>query len=173
VRAGAPWDVEYVPFSLTQVHVPEGEPDAWDDPDKASSLLAMQAGIVVRDRMPELFPAAHLALFAARHDEGRDLRVDSVVAAVLQEAGVDSDAVMTDIEAGWPLATFRKEHTEVAERHKVWGVPTFIVRDQAAFVRFMHRPEGDAAEARRTIDRVLDLLTWPNLNEFKHTSISR
>jgi hypothetical protein len=55
----------------------------------------------------------------------------------------------------------------------VWGVPTFIVGEQAAFVRLMDRPKDDGAYARRTIDRVVDLLDWPNLNEFKHTSIPR
>ena len=55
----------------------------------------------------------------------------------------------------------------------MWGVPTFIVDDQAAFVRFMNRPDGDGEVARRTVERVVDLLGWPELNEFKHTSIPR
>jgi hypothetical protein len=38
----------------------------------------------------------------------------------------------------------------------------------------MHRPMGDAAVARRTIERALELVTgWPDLNEFKHTKIPR
>ncbi len=42
------------------------------------------------------------------------------------------------------------------------------------FVRLMDRPEGDGELATTTVDRVLDLLTgWPELNEFKHTSIPR
>ena len=41
------------------------------------------------------------------------------------------------------------------------------------FVRLMNRPEGDGALATTTVERVLDLLTWPELNEFKHTSIPR
>jgi len=41
-------------------------------------------------------------------------------------------------------------------------------------VRFMHRPQGDADLAIRTIERVLDLLgDFPQLNEFKHTSLKR
>ncbi len=174
LEAGAPWQVRFVPFSLTQVHVAEGELDAWDDPDKASSLLAMEAGIVVRDRMPDRFLAAHLALFAARHDQGGDLRLPDVVTGALESAGVDSAKVMAEIEAGWPLATFRKEHTDSVEQHKVFGVPTFIVDDQAVFVRYMHRPQGDADLARTTVERTLDLLTgWPDLNEFKRTTIAR
>jgi hypothetical protein len=174
LQDGAPWDVTFVPFSLNQVHVGEGEPDAWDDPAHASSLLAMQAGIVVRDQMPDKFLTAHLALFAARHDEGRDLRLAEVVSETLDRAGVDGAAVLAEIEDGWPLATFRKAHTDAVDAHHVWGVPTFIAGDQAAFVRFMHRPNGDADEARRTIERTIELLSgWPDLNEFKHTSLSR
>ena len=174
LRAGAPWNVTFVPFSLTQVHVGEGELDAWDDPTKADTLLAMEAGLVVRDRMPDQFLDAHLALFAVRHDEGLDLRQTDVVRSALDRAGIDSGTVLTEIEAGWPLAQLRKEHTEAAERHAVWGVPTFIAGDEAAFVRLMTRPEGDADLARRTIERVVDLLGGaPELNEFKHTSISR
>jgi hypothetical protein len=170
---GADWDVEFVPFSLTQVHVAEGEVDAWDNPAKANTLLAMQAGIVVRDRMPDLFLKAHTALFAARHDRGLDVRDPELVANVLDEVGVDSAAVLAEIKEGWPLTTFRKAHTDAVDSHRVWGVPTFIVGDQAAFIRFMHRPEGDAVQARQTIERVVDLLAWPDLNEFKHTSVPR
>ena len=38
----------------------------------------------------------------------------------------------------------------------------------------MDRPGDDGAHARRTIDRVVDLLGgFPELNEYKHTSIKR
>ena len=59
------------------------------------------------------------------------------------------------------------------ESHEVWGVPTFIVGDRAVFVRLLEGPEGDSSLATSTIERVLDLLGWANLNEFKHTNIPR
>jgi hypothetical protein len=54
-------------------------------------------------------------------------------------------------------------------------VPTFTVGDQAAFVRRMHRAPAVAVapESARTIERVIDLLAWPDLNEFEPTSIPR
>jgi hypothetical protein len=55
----------------------------------------------------------------------------------------------------------------------VWGDPTFIVGDRSVFVRLLEQSEGDVAVATRTIERVLDLIEWPILNEFKHTSIPR
>ncbi|HEX9991597.1 MAG TPA: DsbA family protein [Acidimicrobiales bacterium] len=172
--AGADWEVRWVPFSLGQVHVAEGEPDVWDDPDKDSGLLALRAGVVVRDRHPERFLDAHRRLFAARHDLGGQLNDRAVVAAALADAGLDADAVLAEVDSGWPLDTVRKEHEEVAGSHSVWGVPTFIAGDQAVFVRLMDRPAGDGERATRSVERVLDLLTgWTDLNEFKHTSIPR
>ena len=174
LRDGADWDVTFVPFSLNQVHVHEGDPDVWDDPTKASALLAMQVGIVVRDRHPDRFLDVHQALFTARHEEGRDIREEPILRDILTEQGVDADAVFGEIADGWPIEQFRKEHEAAAGDHKVWGVPTFIREGQAVFVRLMTRPQGDAALATKTIDRVVDLLTgFPELNEFKHTSIPR
>src|SRR2546430_7641145 len=56
LAAGADWDVRFVPFSLGQVHVAEGEADVWDEPEKDTGIVALQAGTVVRDRFPEQFP---------------------------------------------------------------------------------------------------------------------
>jgi protein-disulfide isomerase-like protein with CxxC motif len=174
LESGAGWDVTFVPFSLRQVHVEEGEPDVWDEPEKDTGLLALQVGVVTRERFPEQFLGVHRALFAARHDKGRHLNDDAVLRAVLTEAGIDADAVFSEIEDGWALETVHKEHDAAAGNHDVWGVPTFIVGPHAAFVRLMDRPAGDAEHARRTIERVVTLLGgWPELNEFKHTSLPR
>jgi protein-disulfide isomerase-like protein with CxxC motif len=174
LEGGADWEVTWVPFSLTQAHVAEGEIDAWDDPAKADTLLAMEAGLVVRDRFPDQFLAVHRSLFAARHDQGLDLRLRDAVDGVLTDHGIDPSAVAKEIEAGWPRAEFRKAHTQAVESKAVFGVPTFLVGDAAVFVRVMNRPDGDADVARRTVERLLDAVTgWPELNEFKHTSIPR
>jgi protein-disulfide isomerase-like protein with CxxC motif len=174
LEAGADWDVTFVPFSLNQMHVEEGEPAVWDDPTKADTLRAPEVALVVRDRYPESFLRLHLALFTARHEEGRDIREPDVLRDVVASVGLDADAVMAEVSDGWPLEQYRKEHQAAEEQHRVFGVPTFIAGDQAVFIRFMHRPEGDAAVAQSTIERALDLVTgWPDLNEFKHTSIAR
>ena len=49
----------------------------------------------------------------------------------------------------------------------MFGVPTFIVGDEAVFVRLMSRGEPS------DIDRVLELVGWTDLNEFKRTRIPR
>ncbi len=174
LEAGADWDVEFVPFSLGQVHVPEGGIPVWEDPEKRSGLLATEVGLVVRDKFPDAFPQTHIALFRARHDEARDIREESILREVLVEANVDADVVFSEIATGWPLSAFREAHTRGVEGHRVFGVPTFISEDRAVFVRLTTRPDGDGQLARATIDRVVDLLDgFLELNEFKHTSIKR
>jgi hypothetical protein len=174
LRAGADWDVTFVPFSLGQVHVEEGQPDVWDVPESDTGLLSLQAGVVIRDQQPDRFLDAHEALFAIRHDRGLHLRDEATVRETLTGVGVDVDAVFTEVASGAPLETVRKEHEAAASGHDVWGVPTFILGDSAAFVRLMDRPAGDGALAIRSIDRVIELLAgWPELNEFKHTSLKR
>jgi protein-disulfide isomerase-like protein with CxxC motif len=174
LAGGADWDVTFVAFSLRQVHVAEGETDVWDEPAIDTGLLALQAGVVVRDRFPDQFPAVHRGLFAARHDEGRRIDEPEVVRDVLIEAGVDADAVFEEIESGSVVETVRKEHEASVSGHEVFGVPTFISGERAVFVRVMDRPEGDTQHAAKTVDRIIGLLDgWPDLNEFKHTTRSR
>jgi 2-hydroxychromene-2-carboxylate isomerase len=170
---GADWDVRFLAFSLDQAHVEDGATPVWEEPARYPGLTANLAGIVVRDRFAQDFPRVHRALFEARHEHAMDLRDRGVVGKVLTEAGLDGDAVLAEVDAGWPLEVLRDEHMSAVNDQQVWGVPTFIVGDRAVFVRLMSRPEGDGEVARRTIDRILDMLTgWPELNEFKHTSLS-
>jgi hypothetical protein len=171
---GAGWDVTFLPFSLSQTHVPEGGTPVWDDPAKANDLTALAAGVVVRDQYPDRFLDAHLALFTARHDDGLDLRLPEVVSGVLDQAEVPGDKVLAEIESGAPVQEIRRAHELAVSRWDVFGVPTYVVDDRAVFVRLMSRPEGDAVLARRTMEGVLGLFeTMPDLNEFKHTTLDR
>ena len=174
LEGGADWDVRFVPFSLDQVHVDEGDVDAWDNPTVCRSLLAGQVGVAVRDKWPDQFLAVHRGLFACRHDQGGDLRDEAVLRSAVGNAGLNPDEVFAEVDAGWPLATFRKEHESVVSDYRVFGVPTVIAGERAVFIRVMNRPRGDFDVARRTVERALDLvLGWTDLNEFKHTSIPR
>ncbi len=174
LAGGADWDVRFLPFSLGQVHVTDDDPDVWDDPSVDSGLLALQVAVVVRDEHPGAFPAVHRELFAARHDHGRQIGDDDVLRDVLEANGVDAGTVFERVESGEPLARVRRDHEEASGAHKVFGVPTFLTDGSAVFVRLMDRPGDDHARATRTIDRVVHLAGgWPELNEFKHTSIRR
>jgi protein-disulfide isomerase-like protein with CxxC motif len=145
----------------------------WEQPDQDSGILAMQASIAIRDTQPDRFLDAHHALFEHRHAAAGELKSRDVLTDVLAASRVDTDAAWALVDAGGPLATIEKEHTAFVESHKMWGVPTFIIGDRSVFVRLVDGAQGDGDLARRTIERVLDLIEWPILNEFKHTSIPR
>jgi len=173
LEAGGDWDVRFLPFSLSQAKVEDGAPTVWEQPDQDSGILAMQLGIAVRDTQPDVFLAAHRALFGVRHDQARSLRDEGVLREALEAVGVDVDAALAEVSSGVPLKTIAAEHEAGVRDHHVWGVPTFIAGDQAAFVRLMDRPR-DGGDSVKIIERLVSLLGgWPELNEFKHTSIPR
>lgn len=171
LAAGADFDVTFLPFSLGQLHREEGQADVWDDPESDSGLFALQVGVALRDHFPSDFAVAHRAIFEHRHNDGGQLRTPEQLRPVLERAGVDADKVFAVVETGEPLATIKAEHTGYAASHAVWGVPTWIKDDKAVYVRLMKGPGGDGGEATRTVQRLVDLLEWSNLNEFKHTSL--
>ena len=171
VLAAVAEDVEiyprFRPFSLTQIHVEEGEAAVWDEPAGKSGLLALQWGVAVRDGEPALFPAVHRALFAARHDQGLDIKDEQVVREAVRSAGADVEQVAELVASGTPLKTIAVEHTEAVERWSVFGVPTFIAGEEAVYVRFLERGRVD------DLDRVLGMIEWTRLNEFKRTRVLR
>jgi hypothetical protein len=176
LEAGADWEVTFTPYSLSQGHVEEGDTDVWDReaPFVASGILALAVGLVVRDEHPDRFLAVHRALFAARHDAGLDIKDPEALGSVLNEAGLDASDVLERAQSDTVLKQLRTEHDAGVHDHEVWGVPTFIGADRAVFVRLMDRPEGDAAHATRSIERVLDLVDgFPTLHEFKQTDLPR
>jgi protein-disulfide isomerase-like protein with CxxC motif len=169
LRAGRDWDVTFLPFSLDQVHVEEGEPAVWDrDPaERGTGVRALEWGIAVRDEFPDKFLDWHLATFSARHEHGAQIAKAEVLAEIATSVGLDPAAIAAEVATGRPLKTLAQSHTEAVKNHAIFGVPTFVVGDKAAFVRLMDRGNPE------DVDRVLDLLEWSDLNEFKHTSVPR
>jgi predicted DsbA family dithiol-disulfide isomerase len=169
VRVGSDVDFRFTPFSLDQAHTEEGEPPVWErgPSEWGTGTLALQYGLAVRDAFPERFFDAHLALFAARHDHGLKLGHEDVVRDAVAEAGLDPDAVAEEVASGRPLKALATEHSEAVDKWDVWGVPTYIEGDEAVFVRFMERGRVD------DLERMLDMLQWSRLNEFKRTRIPR
>ena len=169
IRGGSDVEFRFVPFSLDEVHVDEGEAPMWerDEADWGTGVLALLYGLAVRDTFSEHFFDAHLALFGARHEQGLKLQEEDVLRDAVASVGLDPDAVAEEARSGRPLKTLGDEHTECVERYGVFGVPTFCEGDQAAFVRFMQR--GDVPD----LERMLDLLQWSGLNEFKRPRIPR
>jgi predicted DsbA family dithiol-disulfide isomerase len=170
IDAGADWDVAFAPFSLSQSHVEPGEPDVWDHPDGAAGargVAALEWAIAVRDEFPDLFAPFHVRLFDARHSDGADVDDAAVLRTVSAAVGLDADLIARVVETGRPRKTLAAEHQNLVDQHAVFGVPTFIAAGEAVFVRLMERHE------QSDLQRVLDMVEWSRLNEFKRTRIPR
>ncbi len=170
LRQGKDWDVRFVPFSLDQVHVEEGETPAWErdlDDGGVTGVRPLLWGIAVRDSFSEHFLDFHGAVFHARFDEGQKIAQEDVLRAVAEKVGLEPDAVAAEVASGRPLKTLETEHTEAVDQHAVFGVPTIIEGDEAVFVRLMER--GNVGD----FEQALDLVGSTRLNEFKRTRIPR
>jgi hypothetical protein len=169
---GADFDVEFIPWTMSQGHREPGAPDVWDDPSHDGALLALAVSVSVRDEQPELFLAAHEALFRARHERAIRLVTMSEISDVLTPLGVDLDKVGADLIS-------RRAHRVLGESfhamqaYDAFGVPTFVVDSDATFVRYMTPPAGDAAASVALIESLVSMMaTQRDLNEFKHTRVS-
>ena len=142
----------------------------WDhalDADMGSGVLALLWSIAVRDKFPDSFLAFHTALFAARHEDSRDIGAERVLREVADAVGLDDTAVAGVVATGLPQEQLRDEHSSLIADFDVFGVPTFIAGGEAVFVRIMDR--NNVAD----VTRVIDMLEWTNLNEFKRTRIAQ
>jgi len=172
LRAGADFEVNFVPWSLSQGSRGDG-PDVWDDPAYDGELLSLAAAVSVRDQQNEYFLDAHEALFRARHDRAIRLVTLDEISNVLAPLGVDMAQVAVDVASRRPHDVIAASHKEF-ERFGAFGVPTFVVNDDATFVRYMREPGDDPAQSVELITALLTLMTNRNdLNEFKHTQLPR
>ena len=171
LEAGAPFSVNFVPWTMSQGYKLEGGPDVWDDPERDAELLSLAVSVSIRDQQPDLFLAAHGALFRARHEQGVRLVTIEQIEQVLGELDLDFDLVKAD------LAT-RRPHQVIGTSFKkyqgleAFGVPTFVVGNDATFVRYMTPPTSDLNASVKLIDSIVTLIeVQPGLNEFKHTRV--
>lgn len=167
---GHDYDVTFAPFSLAQNHRGEDAPAVWDDGQDladASGVRALLWSLAVRNEDPVAFLGFHRALFEARHDRGADLNDRSVLAEIASSCGLDVGTIESRVASGVPMKVLRDEHTRLVDDHAVFGVPTFIAGDEAVFVRLMDRNRPD------DLARVIDMIEWSTVNEFKRTRIPR
>jgi len=170
LRAGADWDVSFVPFSLTQAKGAESGEIRWDTPQilRRSGMLALAVAELVRARAPEQFLDVHEGLFALRHDRGEDLRDPSRIAEALSRAGVESGLVDAASDG---IDQVRAGHEAMVER-EVWGVPTFVGSRRAVFVRLLDRSGPDPAISVTRVEDILRLVeSEPMLHEFKQVDL--
>ncbi|MEZ5175389.1 MAG: DsbA family protein [Acidimicrobiia bacterium] len=165
---GAPWQVTFRPFSLSQNHLEDGAVPTWerdlDDPS-CRGVRALLWSLAVRDSFSEAFHLFHHAVYTAKHDTLSEIGDESVLRELAASVGLDGDAVAARVASGEPARTLAAEHNDLVASHAVFGVPTFIGNGEAVFVRLMERHN------RADIERVLDMVGWANLNEFKRTRL--
>ena len=172
LAAGADFDVEFIPWTMSQGHRAPGAPNVWDDPDQDSALLALAVSVSVRDEQPAHFLSAHEAMFRARHERGIRLATMPEIDGVLAPLGVDMDKVIADVASRRPHRVLG-ENFHAMQSYEAFGVPTFVVDSDATFVRYMTPPTGDAQASVKIIESLVALMaSQPELNEFKHTRVS-
>jgi hypothetical protein len=170
-RAGANYDVTFVPWTMSQGHKPEGAPDVWADEKQDKVNLALTVSISIRDQHPALFLDAHEALFRARHERGLRLNDIDQLSEILSPLGVDMAAVRDDLATRRPHQVLGESFALMAT-YEAFGVPTFVVNHDATFVRYMKPPTDDPAASRTVIDTLLTLMEHNvDINEFKHTKV--
>jgi hypothetical protein len=172
LRSGAAWEVEFVPFSLSQAKAAESGDIRWDGPAalRRSGVLALAVAELVRVERPERFIDVHLELFALRHDRAEDLRDPGDVAGALERAGVASELV-DRAEQGLPA--LQAAHASMVAR-EVWGVPTLLGSRRAVFVRLLDRPDADGSSSADRIGRLIALVEEDlMLHEFKQVDLPR
>lgn len=173
LRAGADYDVTFVPWTMSQGYKADDAPDVWDDPTRDPELLALAVSTSIRDQQPEHFLDAHERLFRARHEESVRLVTVDEIALVLAETPLDLEAVFDDVSSRRPHKVIGECFLEF-ERYEAFGVPTFVVGDDATFVRYMDPPTERPEASIKLIDSLLDLVVNDAaLNEFKHTKLPR
>jgi hypothetical protein len=171
--AGADFDVTFIPWTMSQGYKASGAPDVWDDPDHDADLLSLAVSVSVRDRQPELFLRSHEALFRARHERAIRLVTIEEIDGVLSPLGVDMDDVRDDLASRRPHGVIGESFNRYAT-YEAFGVPTFVVGNDATFVRYMKPPTDDAQTSVKIVDAIVNLIgVEPDLNEFKHTRLPR
>lgn len=171
LRARADFEVTFVPWTMSQGYKADGAPDVWDDPSRDEELLALAVSTSVRDLQPDYFLDAHEALFRARHERAIRLVTTQEIDVVLRPTGVDLDQVHADVTSRRPHKVIGESFREF-DRYEAFGVPTFVVGNEATFVRYMTTPSERPEESITLIKSLINLMTSQSaLNEFKHTRV--
>ncbi len=171
LRAGADFEVTFVPWTMSQGSKADGAPDVWDDADRDSELLALAVSTSVRDLQPQHFLDVHEVLFRARHERAIRLVTMQQIDLVLAPTGVDLEHVHADVASRRPHKVIGESFREF-DHYEAFGVPTFVVGTGATFVRYMTPPSDQPGESTALIESLIHLMTHQSaLNEFKHTTV--
>jgi len=169
LKAGGKFDVTFVPWTMSQGHRPEGSPDVWENEKYNAELLALAVSTSIRDQQPDLFLDAHDAMFRGRHEKGVRLVNIEEIDGLLSPLGVDMQMVRDDVASRRPHQVIGESFKRF-EKVESFGVPTFVIGNDATFVRYMNGPTSDAQASIAVIESLVSMMAnQPEINEFKHT----
>jgi DSBA-like thioredoxin domain len=172
LRAGADFDVTFVPWTMSQGYRADGAPDTWDDQSRDPEHLALAVSTSIRDHVPERFLDAHEALFRARHEKAIRLVNEDEITRALEGVDLDLLSIFEDVASRRPYKVIGECFREF-ERFEAFGVPTFVLDGDATFVRYMNPPSDDPSASISLIESLVSLMsTQSALNEFKHTKVA-
>jgi 2-hydroxychromene-2-carboxylate isomerase len=97
-----------------------------------NTLTLMRGAIGLQLRQPERFEAYLEAMFRALWENKRNLGDPAVLAATLQDAGFDPQALLS-LASDQTIKDALKSATEEAVRRGVFGAPTCFVGDEMFF----------------------------------------
>jgi predicted DsbA family dithiol-disulfide isomerase len=157
-------------FSLSQVnHRADGPDDVWTVWNAPSSepvkgRLAFKAAESARRQ--HRFDAFHMALLDARHRDRLDIEDPETVERVAGQEGLDLQRFRSDLADPAILSKLERDHAEARDFHGVFGTPTLVFPEGAAYLRLAGVLEG--SEALRVFDNVAGTISsQPEVLEIK------
>ena len=168
---GKPVEIDWQPFSLTQVNNDKGpdfkiweQPEILDGSDK--SLLAHQAGLAAKRQGKEAFESFFITLLKARHEDKKDLTDPAVIEEAGIKSGIDMAQFREDVADPDLLRELGESHTKAVEEYGAFGVPTFVFPEgNVAFLKMFIPPEERSAEIYDTLVKAMS--QFEHVGEFK------
>ena len=157
--------VDWRPFLLAQVNSDEApEWKVWEHTEDSTGLnvlAAMISGQAAQRQGSHAFEAFLLALLKARHEDRKDLADQGVIMEIARASGMDIARFQEDLADESILQELGRSHTQAAEEHGVFGVPTFVFPNGAsAFLKCYKPPDEEAVESFESLNRVMGKLKY-------------
>jgi len=92
----------------------------------ASSFPALEAAKCARLQSVEAFERLHLLLMRAYCTDCRDISQRDVLVILAEEAGLDLDRFLSDLDSASQRGKVVAEYQECVEKYPGWGVPTAV-----------------------------------------------
>lgn len=160
-QTGQDVDVDWQPFSLSQVNSDKGEdfkyweqPGALDGSD--TTLLAHKAGLAAKRQGKEAFESFFMTLLKARHEDKKDLTDPAVIDEAVAKSGIDAGQFHEDLMDPELLKIIGESHTKAVEEYGAFGVPTFVFPSgNVAFLKMFIPPDDEAVDTYEAVTRVM------------------